>query len=129
MDQNNSSHTNWHSITRDQIVAHAGMGKIEYARLFSNEDFQTNTHFVDFAVIPPGSSIGNHRHSSSEELYFILSGTGQMHVNSIQFRVCTGDIILNPLNGVHGLLNDGTVNIEMLVIEIGQSKLPETHVA
>lgn len=123
----NSRHINWEDIPRQQINAHNGIDKIEFARLFSSGDFKTNAHFVDFAVIPPGASIGGHTHYSSEELYFILSGVGEMNLNGAQIQVRKGDIVLNPLRGFHGLKNDGDTNIELLVIEIGQSKTPETH--
>jgi mannose-6-phosphate isomerase-like protein (cupin superfamily) len=100
-------------------VAHDGEGKIHFSRIFDSEVFQTRCHFVDYAVVPPGVSIGLHRHSDSEEIYIILAGTGTMVINDTQTKVCRGDIILNPLGGVHGFVNDAQEDVHIVVVEVG----------
>lgn len=127
MPEAKSSSLNWRTASRNHVVAHDGIGEIELVRLLSYDSFETAAHFVDFAIIPPGASVGEHTHYASEELYFILSGTGIMYLDGSQKRVHKGDIILNPLGGTHSLINDGKANIEMLVIEIGLSRAPEAH--
>ena len=63
-------------LAKQRVVAHGGKGKIDFVRPFVTSDFETNLSFIDFAVIPPGNSIGRHRHGDNEEIYFIVEGAG-----------------------------------------------------
>jgi len=42
--------------------------------------FYTNWAYVDHAVLPPGASIGRHRHEGVEEFYYVMSGEGTARV-------------------------------------------------
>ena len=97
---------------------HEGEGLIEVSRPFTRPDFKGPWHFVDYAVLPPGTSIGLHTHGNNEELYFILEGEGAMTVNEEQRRVVKGDLILNPPGGTHGLENRSNKNLSILVLEV-----------
>lgn len=99
--------------------AHEGQGHIHVSRPMLSSDFVGPWHFVEYAVLVPGTSIGLHRHGQDEELYFILEGEGVMTVNSEQRRVSKGDLILNPPGGAHSLVNDSERDVHLLVIEVG----------
>jgi mannose-6-phosphate isomerase-like protein (cupin superfamily) len=97
---------------------HEGEGLIEVSRPFIRSDFKAPWNFVDYAVLPPGTSIGLHTHGNNEELYCILEGEGVMTVNGEECRVSKGDLILNPPGGTHGLENQSTKALSILVIEV-----------
>jgi len=74
----------------------------------------------DFAlrvVMPPNSSMGLHKHGNDEEMYIILSGEGLMTIEGIEQPVGKGDMILNKPCGTHGLLNNSSKDIELLIIQ------------
>lgn len=119
--------SNFFSTELKNVRAHNGQGAIRFSRIFDNESFQTNCHFVDYAIIPPGASIGIHRHDHSEEIYIVMSGSAQMTLNNTLIDVHPGDIIVNPVGGVHGLVNDGEIEVQIVVVEIGATKLFEDH--
>ncbi|MFQ6100138.1 MAG: cupin domain-containing protein [Anaerolineae bacterium] len=98
---------------------HGGKGQVSISRPLVSPDFVGPWHFVDYAVLPPGSSIGLHRHGEDEELYFILEGEGVMTVDGERRRVSRGDLILNRPGGTHGLENDSDSELSILVIEVG----------
>src|SRR5574341_2099747 len=100
------------------VQAHDGIGKIRFARIFDRSSFVGRWDFVDYAIIPPGASIGNHTHENNEELYIELEGAGSMRTDNHEFRVRKGDMVLNPPMGRHGLRNDTQDNICILVIQI-----------
>lgn len=104
---------------REDVQAHGGAGKVSVARPLTEDDFVGPWHFVDHAVLPPGSSIGLHRHGRDEELYFILEGEGTMTVDGKRRRVRCGDLILNRPEGAHGLENDSPRQLVILVVEVG----------
>ena len=100
------------------VVAHEGQGQIDFVRPFCDGDFDTALSFVDYVEIPPGSSIGVHRHGNNEEIYFIVEGTGAMVTNDETYRVETGDLIVNRRNWSHGLENDTDQRLRVLVWEV-----------
>lgn len=97
---------------------HNGVGSLAFSRVFSCEDFISNIDFVDYAVIPPGSSIGYHQHKNNEELYLVLQGSGIMCVGNNKFVVKPGDLIVNPFYSAHSLENSGSLDIHIFVIQV-----------
>jgi len=107
------------TVPKEAKVAHEGIGRINVARPFDTQAFETGLMFVERVEMPPGTSIGIHRHGNDEELYFILSGSGRMVVDGREYRVSAGDLVLNRRGGSHGLLNDSDDSIELLVWQVG----------
>src|SRR2546430_107712 len=101
-------HRNLFQLPLDPTVAHHGHGVIDAVRLADGEDLAGRCNYLDFAVLPPGTSIGDHRHDADEEeFYLVLSGQGVMRLEEQTFRVSAGDLVRNPPAGLHGLANDG----------------------
>ena len=59
------------------------------------------------ATLPPGAATDAHRHPRTEEIYYILRGTGQMTVGMEQREVGPGDGILIPPGTRHTIENIG----------------------
>lgn len=97
---------------------HGGEGSIRFARVFETDSFQTKIDFIDFSIIPPESTIGYHRHSNNEEIYFILEGEGKMNMNGSEFLVRSGDVIINSPYSSHGLKNIGKNEIKLFVFQV-----------
>ena len=96
--------------------AHDGKGKLGFRRLYSHESFKTNWGFIDHCVLPPGTSIGYHRHDWMEECYMVITGSGRATLDGQTFDVQAGDFILNRLHGDHGIYNNG--DEDMLLINM-----------
>lgn len=73
---------------------------------------------VEWAWIPPGGVSGEHLHTRTEEIYFILSGRGQITLDGRSYQVRAGDLILTSVGTRHGLRNTGTEGLGWLVIEV-----------
>lgn len=102
----------------EEIVAHEGEGRIEFARLSDRYRLRGAWEFVDFARLPPGASVGLHEHGADEELYVILRGSGVINVDGEEARVRALDIVVNPPHATHGLRNDGGEPLEMVVLKV-----------
>lgn len=96
---------------------HGGLGTILAHRAFARQPGGRGAEFVDLAVLPPGTSIGRHRHGADRETYIVLDGSGLMYRDGEEFRVGTGDVVVNRPFGEHGLLNDGDEGLRLLVFE------------
>jgi mannose-6-phosphate isomerase-like protein (cupin superfamily) len=100
-------------------VAHAGTGTIEAARIATGEMVAGACDFIDYAILPPGTSIGDHRHrADEEEFYLVLAGTGTMRLEDETFPVTAGDLVRNPPGGLHGLVNTGPDPVRLFIFEL-----------
>jgi quercetin dioxygenase-like cupin family protein len=98
---------------------HLGSGSILFRQLLSSGDFQSPVNFVDYTIIPPGSTIGRHEHVGNEEMYFIASGTPLVRVNGEAMRLEKGNVTVVRSGEWHELVNDTDRDVEILVIEVG----------
>ena len=101
-----------------QENSHGGTGEVNLFEIWGNSDFKSGIDFIDRVVVPPGSTIGFHKHGENEEMYIVLEGKALMKIEENDVTVNKGDMILNPAGGRHGLANNSDENIEILVIQI-----------
>lgn len=66
------------------------------------------------ARLPPGVGTVAHYHRRTEEIYYILSGTGQMRLGDAWRSVGPGDAIAIPPGAVHEIVNQGTEQLKFL---------------
>ena len=60
----------------EPVVSHGGVGSIGFVRLSERFPLKGDWIFVDYASVPPASTVGLHRHGADEELYVIVRGAG-----------------------------------------------------
>src|SRR5690348_12439588 len=109
---------NVNDAPKEPTVAHDGRGRIAFVRTFTANDFESDLAFVDYVELPPGSSIGFHRHGDDEEVYFIVEGRGTMTTNGECFAVGAGDLVVNRRQWSHGLENDSDAPLRVLVWDV-----------
>ena len=73
---------------------------------------------IEWSSLPPGAVCGAHRHTRTEELYFIVSGEGELLLNDVTHRVRPGHLIANGLGTTHCFRNLGKEDLNWLVIEV-----------
>jgi mannose-6-phosphate isomerase-like protein (cupin superfamily) len=118
---------NLHALALSPTVAHRGVGEIGFCRVAEAEAMSGACNFIDVAVLPPGVSIGRHRHAPhEEEFYLVMKGRGRMWRDGEEFEVRAGDLIRNRAGGAHGLVNDGGEDLMIFVFEL---KVPTVHEA
>jgi mannose-6-phosphate isomerase-like protein (cupin superfamily) len=66
------------------------------------------------AIVPAGQTTRLHRHASSEELYHITRGRGQMTLGDTRFDVATGDSVCIPPGTPHCIANTGSGPLHIL---------------
>lgn len=73
---------------------------------------------VEWARLPPGGISGEHLHTRTEEVYFVVSGKGEIVLNGVRSPVSAGDLVLTGVGTTHGLVNTGDEELHWLVIEV-----------
>ncbi|MBN2292849.1 MAG: cupin domain-containing protein [Pirellulales bacterium] len=66
------------------------------------------------ARLPVGSSTAPHRHLKTEEIYYILTGSGEMRIGDETQTVSPGDAIAIQPGAVHEITNTGTEVLSFL---------------
>ncbi len=71
---------------------------------------------VAHAIVPPGEATLPHILKTSTELYYILQGSGEMHVGTRSATVHHGQIILIPRGRTQSIRNTGSGDLIFLCI-------------
>ena len=66
------------------------------------------------ASLEPDQATQRHYHRRSEEIYFVLKGSGDMEVDGEHKRIAVGDAVLIPPGAWHTLHNNGTSELRIL---------------
>ncbi len=95
-----------------------GEGVCQWKMLFYGMHLGHPWHTVEFVVIPPGASCGEHTHNDTEEIYYLLSGRATMYLDGTPLEVSAGDLITTPIGSKHAIANHGDQDMHMFVVEV-----------
>lgn len=96
---------------------HGGRGVIRWKRFVTGLMLHADWDSFEHNRLDPGGAVGEHVHTRTEEIYYIVTGRGLMHLNEIDQEVGPGDLIMTPLNGRHSIENIGEGELEFIVVE------------
>ncbi len=100
------------NIASEQPGPHDGGGNTTAFNFFSKA---TNCRLVfRKRILHPGAAIGYHPQTENE-IYYIISGTGEMKMNGKSFVVNAGDAILTLPGSSHGLMQTGKEDLVMII--------------
>lgn len=99
-------------IAKNEVGTHNGGGNTVGYSFFS----KANGLKMVFRkrVLHPGSAIGYHL-QNEDEIYYIVSGTGEMQMNGNSFPVKEGDAILTRPGSSHGLKQTGKDDLVIII--------------
>jgi uncharacterized cupin superfamily protein len=96
---------------------HDGHGALDWTTVIGGDELHgRHLKFIHDDIIPPGVTIGIHRHQDDEEYYYILSGQGVMTLDGQRYPVKPGDITAVFSQGEHGLENTSSEEMRIIVI-------------
>jgi quercetin dioxygenase-like cupin family protein len=71
---------------------------------------------LDLYCVNPGQSQKAHTHADQDKFYLVLDGSGRFTVGGTEERLGPGEAALAPAGQTHGLVNDGTDPLVVLVV-------------
>jgi mannose-6-phosphate isomerase-like protein (cupin superfamily) len=74
----------------------------------------TDAQSLAEATLEPGQATQRHHHRATEEIYFVVKGSGELEVDGQTRHVRPGDAVLIPPGAWHTLVNDGTSELRIL---------------
>lgn len=99
-------------IAKNEAGTHNGGGSTVGYSFFSKTDGLKMVFRK--RVLHPGSSIGYHL-QKEDEIYYIISGAGEMQMNDKSFPVKAGDAILTRPGSSHGLKQTGKDDLVIII--------------
>lgn len=99
------------------VGVHGGRGILRWKRFVTGLMLHADWDSFEHCRVEPGGVVGDHVHSRTEEIYFIVRGSGVMSYDGEHFEIRPGDLIMTPLNGRHGIANTGEDTLEFIVAE------------
>jgi mannose-6-phosphate isomerase-like protein (cupin superfamily) len=99
-------------IAKNEPGTHNGGGSTVGYSFFAKADSLKLTFRK--RILHPGSAIGYHL-QKEDEIYYIISGTGEMEMNGKTFPVKSGDAILTRPGSSHGLKQTGKDDLVIII--------------
>jgi mannose-6-phosphate isomerase-like protein (cupin superfamily) len=101
-----------HNIRR--VAAFTTKDGSEIRELLAHRNSCIEKQSLAEARLPPGARTTPHYHALTEEIYYLLEGTGRMRIDNETRDVGPGDAIAIPPGAVHTIANTGTATLRFL---------------
>lgn len=91
-------------------------GTVTQWQLFEKEDFLSCMRVFHNNILDVGKALEPHEHEQEEQLFFIISGVGEMTVGDEKQIVREGDGIYLPPRIPHTMKNIGTFPLRFIAV-------------
>ncbi len=98
----------------DEVPAFITADGSEIRELLAHRNSCIRQQSLAEARLGPGQSTTPHYHPSTEEIYYIVEGTGRMHLDDEVRQVGVGDAIAIPPGTAHQIANTGDGTLRFL---------------
>jgi quercetin dioxygenase-like cupin family protein len=71
---------------------------------------------LDLYCVAPGQAQRAHVHDDQDKIYYVVSGAGRFSLGGDSERLEEGEALVAPAGAEHGLVNDGTEPLLVLVV-------------
>ena len=107
---------------RTRLVPHAqqGKGSVTFHDWLLPEEAPGHGRVFSKVVIPPGCSIGYHRHQGEFEAYYVLEGEALVRDGEDAQVLRPGDMNLCPDGCWHGVENVGQSDLVLIALILNQ---------
>jgi mannose-6-phosphate isomerase-like protein (cupin superfamily) len=99
---------------RDEAVPFTTVDGSTIRSLLDRSNAPVSNHSLAEATLDAGQATTRHYHKVSEEIYYLVEGSGEMDVDGEMRTVTVGDAILIPPGAWHQLTNTGDGPLRLL---------------
>lgn len=98
----------------DQVAAFTTKDGSEIRELLAHRNSCIRNQSLAEARLPAGAATTPHYHPLTEEIYYILAGTGRMQIGDEARSIGPGDAIAIPPGATHQIANTSAVTLRFL---------------
>ncbi|MFJ3881036.1 cupin domain-containing protein [Streptomyces sp. NPDC090077] len=121
-----SNDTTGPAVTHGQV---GGEGVCRWKMLMNGMHLEGEWNCVEYVVVEPGASVGEHVHLRTEEIYYIVSGRAVVTMDGEEFEVREGDLVTTPIGSAHSIANRGDEDMHFFVTEVFPGEGPAARPA
>jgi mannose-6-phosphate isomerase-like protein (cupin superfamily) len=103
-------------VNRNQVQAFITKDTSEIREILAPRNSSLKLQSLAEATLHPGKATEEHYHATSEEIYYVLRGTGRMRIEGETRDVEPGDGITIPPGKHHKLWNTGSGDLIFLCL-------------
>ena len=101
-------------LTQHNENMRGGKGTVTVKHLLQPDELLGKGRLFAELTVPPGASVGLHRHEGDVEAYYILQGQGRYLNNDDVYEVQAGDLTLVDDHNCHGIENIGDGPLKLI---------------
>ncbi|KAF4407960.1 cupin domain-containing protein [Streptomyces lycii] len=106
-----------------------GEGVCRWKMLMNGMHLEGEWNCVEYVVLTPGASVGEHVHMRTEEIYYIIRGRAVVTMNDVELHAGPGDLITTPIGAAHSIANRTDEEMHFFVIEVFPNEGPAAEPA
>jgi mannose-6-phosphate isomerase-like protein (cupin superfamily) len=95
-----------------------GEGVCRWKMLMNGMHLEGDWNCVEYVVIEPGGSVGEHVHVRTEEIYYIVSGRAVVTMDGVELDAVPGDLVTTPIGSSHAIANRTDEDMHFFVVEV-----------
>jgi mannose-6-phosphate isomerase-like protein (cupin superfamily) len=85
-------------------------------RLIGSEQMHEKNRLFAHVVLKPGAQVSYHRHQGEFEVFYFLSGTGEVNDNGAESLIQAGDVMFTDAGQSHAIKNTGIKDMEYMAL-------------
>ena len=93
-----------------------GRGTLRLFHILEKDELSGKGRLCSREIIPPGNSVGFHKHEGDFELYYVLEGEGLLNDDGLETTVRKGDVVRTGHGESHSIENVGDKDLELMAI-------------
>ncbi|MGZ6240162.1 MAG: cupin domain-containing protein [Syntrophales bacterium] len=93
-----------------------GKGTLKLFHILEKDELSRKGRLCTREIIPPGDSVGFHKHEGDFELYYVLEGEGLVNDNGFETTIRKWDAVRTGHGESHAIKNVGDRDLELITL-------------
>lgn len=102
-----------------------GSGEFCLQHVVKADELMDHGRLYAKGTLPPGASVGSHKHDGDMEICFFLEGTGKVIDDSKEYELKPGDVNIAYSGHTHEIINTGDTDLVYMALVL---YMPEKQV-
>ncbi len=93
-----------------------GNGEFRLQHVAGVDELMGHGRLYGKGSLPPGASVGRHKHDGDMEICYFLEGTGKVIDDGVEYELKPGDVNIAYSGHSHEIINTGDTDLTYMVL-------------